>query len=214
MPTRTFIVSEINGESVIDWDVTLDIKGAKKYILVAGIDYHTGNSFMQQLDIYKNKIISDNKDKGDTTIIIIDFNGTIDTIDNGKSISIEKYTPISKSNYPASKGGHAFDALGKSKYITKKTIYEVVEKIGKDDPNTLQEVSIFSHSYSRGPILANSSEKDAIDLDMRINDVAKQTFDFTLFKKAFSVDGIFKIWGCNMDSELNNITKQILNNPL
>ena len=212
MEDLTLIVSEIDGRDVLDWDVTLDIKGAKKYILIAGIDYHTGNSFIKYCNDYKAKIVANNKSKEDLTFIIIDMKGTIETIDNGKSISIENYDKISKSNYPASKG-HAFDSLGKSKYITKKTIYEIIEKIGTDDPNTLQEVNIFSHAYSGGSILANSSQSDAIDLDMRINDIKNTTFDFVKFKNAFTPTGIFKIWGCQSHPPFNYLIKRIMQNP-
>lgn len=209
MDELNLVLSEFDGKSILDWEVTLDIKGAKKYILVAGIDYHTGNSFIKYCNDYKAKIIANNKSKEDLTFIIIDMKGTIETIDNGKSISVENYDKISKANYPASKG-HGFDSLGKSKYVTKKSIYEIVEKIGTDDPNTLQEVNVFSHSYALGPILGNSRETDAIDLDMRVNDVKNKTFDYAKFQKAFTPTGLVKIWGCNMNRFTNNLIKQIM----
>jgi len=212
MDELNLVISEFDEKSILDWEVTLDIKGAKKYILVAGIDYHTGNSFIKYCNDYKTKIIANNKSKEDLTFIIIDMKGTIETIDNGKSISIENYDKISKSNYPASKG-HAFDSLGKSKYITKKTIYDIIEKIGKDDINTLQEVNIFSHAYSGGPILANSSQTDATDLDMRINDIKNRTFDFANFKSAFTPTGVFKIWGCQSHPPFNYLIKRVMQNP-
>lgn len=102
--------------------------------------------------------------------------------------------------------------MGKTKYITKKTIYEIIEKIGKDDPNTLQEVNVFSHAYPGGPILANSSEKDSIDLDMRVNDVRNKTFDFSNFKNAFDTNGVFKIWGCQSHPPFNYLLKSIMKN--
>ena len=188
------------------------IKTLKQYILVAGIDYHTGNSFIKYCNDYKNKIINNNKTKDDLTFIIIDFKGTIETITNGTSISTESFDKISKSNYPASKG-HAFDSLGKLKYITKKKIYELIEEIGKNNPSTLQEVNVFSHAYSGGPILGNSSETDAIDLDMRINDIKSKTFDYVNFKNAFNTTGIFKIWGCQSHPPFNYLVKKIMQNP-
>ena len=171
---------------------TLQVATLKQYILVAAIEYNTGNSFIKYCKDYKSKIIANNKNKNDLTFIIIDFKGTIETISNGKSISIQKFDMISKSNYPASMG-HAFDSLLKTNYITKKVLYEIIEKIGISNPNSLQEVNIFSHAYSGGPILANSSEKDVIDLDMRINDIRNKIFDYSNFKKAFINDGLFKI---------------------
>lgn len=96
MPTRTFIVSEINGESVIDWDVTLDIKGAKKYILVAAMNYETGSSFIKYCNDYKNKIIADNKtDFGASGHV------TLWTGENGKYAF----------------GGHHYDSYAKAMYF-------------------------------------------------------------------------------------------------
>lgn len=178
------------------------------------MNYETGSSFIKYCNDYKNKIIADNKTNSDITFIIIDFKGKIETIDNGKSIAIENYSPISISNYPKSKGGHSFDALGKSKFITKKTIYDIIENIGKNDPNTLQEVNIFSHAYSGGPILANSSETDSIDLDMRIKDISNKIFDYSNFKNAFDANGVFKIWGCQSHPPFNFLLKEVMKNPL
>lgn len=209
MDELNLVLSEFDGKNILDWEVTLDIKGAKKYILVAGVNYETGSSFIKYCNDYKAKIIANNKSKEDLTFIIIDMKGTIETIDNGKSISVENYDKISKANYPASKG-HGFDSLGKSKYITKKIIYNIIEKIGKNDPNTLQEVNVFSHAYSGGPILANSSETDVMDIDMRIKDIENKIFDFTNFKNAFTPTGIFKICGCQSHPPLNYILKRIM----
>lgn len=164
-------VLRVNGNTNFQ-HVRLNVAPIKQYILIAGIDYHTGNSFIKYCNDYKAKVIANNKNGIDVKFIIIDMKGTIEIFDNGKSVSIETFDKISKTNYPASKG-HAFDALGKSKYITKNNIYEIIEKIGTDAPNTLQEVNIFSHAYSKGPILANSSQTDPIDLDMRIDDIRK-----------------------------------------
>ncbi len=207
---RTFYIAEINGDTSFQ-DVTLQINPPKIYILVAGIDYHTGNSFIKYCNDYKNKIIASNKNKEVLTFITVDFKGNIVTVTDGKIILTEEFDKISKSNYPASKG-HAFDFLGKTNYITKKKIYEIIEEIGKTNPNTLEEVNIFSHAHAGGPILANSSENDAIDLDMRINDIKNKIFDYTNFKNAFSTNGIFKIWGCQSHPPFNYLIKRVMQN--
>jgi hypothetical protein len=207
---RTFYIAEINGDTSFQ-HVTLQINPPKIYILVAGIDYHTGNSFIKYCSDYKNKIIASNKNKEVLTFITVDFKGNIVTVTDGKIILTEEFDKISKSNYPASKG-HAFDFLGKTNYITKKKIYELIEEIGKTNPNTLEEVNIFSHAYSGGPILGNSSEKDVNDLDMRINDVKNKIFDYTNFKNAFSNTGIFKIWGCQSHPPFNYLIKRVMQN--
>ncbi|WP_339889401.1 hypothetical protein [uncultured Flavobacterium sp.] len=205
----TFEISGRNGFKGANLQVTT----LKQYILVAGIEYHTGNSFIKYCNDYKSKIIANNKSKNDLTFIIIDLKGTVETISNGKSISIEKFDSISKSNYPVTKG-HAFDSIGKLKYITKKDIYKTIEEIGISNPNTLQEVNIFSHAYPGGPILANSSQKDAIDLDMRINDIKNKVIDYSNFKNAFLNDGVFKIWGCQSHPPFNYLIKKVMQNPL
>lgn len=210
---RTFYIAEINGDTSFQ-HVTLVINPPKIFILIAGIDYHTGNSFLKYCNNYKKKINANNKNKEILTFITIDFNGSIETVTDGKIISNEKFDIISKSNYPASKGGHSFDLLGKTKYITKKKIYELIEEIGKTNPNTLEEVNIFSHAYLGGPILGNSSETDTIDLDMRISDVKNKIFDYTNFKNAFSNVGVIKIWGCQSHPPFNYLIKKVMQNSM
>ncbi|OUL60339.1 hypothetical protein [Flavobacterium sp. AJR] len=208
MATRTYQISGAKGFK----GGKLQVNALKQYILVAGIDYHTGNSFIKYCNDYKSKVIANNKAKDDLTFIIIDLKGTIEIIENGKSVSIKNFDKISKSNYPAAKG-HAFDALGKSNYITKKSIYELVDEIGLNKSTTLQELNIFSHAYPGGPILGNSSQSDAIDLDMRISDIKNKIFDFANFKKAFTNDGMVKIWGCQSHPPFNYLIKKIMQNP-
>ena len=189
-----------------DWDVTSEITGLDKYILVAAINYETGNSFINQLNNYKAKI----KNKKSSALIIIDLNkGTIRTIIDGKQDKIESYDAISKANYPS---GHHFDPLGKSNYITKNTIYDIIVKIGENDSNTLVEASIFSHAYWEGPILVNSNASDPIDIDMRISDISPSIFNFTHFKNAFKTDGKFKIFGCQSHPPFNYLLKAIMKN--
>lgn len=189
----------------------LQVKVLKQYILVAGIDYHTGNSFIKYCNDYKAKIAKNNTAGDDITFIVVDLKGTIEVFENGKSTSIKNFDKISKLNYPAAKG-HAFDSLGKTNYITKKIIYELVTDIGLKMPTTLQELNVFSHAYSVGPILGNSSESDPVDLDMRISDIKNKIFDFTNFKKAFANNGIVKIWGCQSHPPFNFLIKRIMQN--
>lgn len=197
-------VKSVNGDTSFQ-NETVQISGYKKYILVSAINYDTGYSFIKYCDSYRQKIEEKNKN---VQVIIIDMlGGNITTYLKGKKIKEVKYDVISPKNYDGKV--FAYD-LGKKNYITKKVIYNLICDIGQKEPNTLEDISIFSHSYWGGAILANSYETDSFDLDMRINDIKNKTFDFTNFKKAFTDTGIFKIWGCNMDRILNNLIKQII----
>lgn len=205
MSTRTF---QITGPNDFKGG-KLQVKTLKQYILVAGIDYHTGNSFIKYCNDYRIKIIGNNKANDDLIFIIVDLKGTIETFENGRSISIKNFDKISKNNYPIIKG-HSFDSLGKSNYITKKNIYALVEEIGTNNSHTLQELCIFSHAYPGGPILGNTSENDPTDLDMRISDIKNKIFDYNKFKNAFTNNGIVKIWGCQSHPPFNYLIKKIM----
>lgn len=188
----------------------LQVNALKQYVLVAGMDYNTANSFIKYCNDYKAKITANNRAKDDLTFIIVDLKGSVEVFENGISTSIKYFDKISKSNYPDRRN---FSSLGKSNYITKKTIYDLVEKIGLNKPGTLQELNIFSHAYAGGPILANSSEDDDIDLDMRKNDLRNRIFDFANFKQAFTDNGIVKIWGCQSHPPFNFLLKRVMQDP-
>ena len=206
---KTLRIKSINGNTSFQ-DIILQVteKVVRKYILVSGINYQTGYSFIKYCNDYKVKI--EKRDK-DSQIIIVDIlGGNITTYERGKKIKNTKYDTISKEkNYNGKR--FSYD-LGKKNYITKQVIYNLICEIGENEPNTLEDVSVFSHSYAFGPILANSYETDMFDLDMRINDLTNKIFNFLHFKDAFTDTGIFKIWGCNMSLLLNNFIKQIMKN--
>lgn len=192
-----------------DWNVTTDVSSLKKYLLVAAINYENPNadSFINQLNNYKLKI----KDKKSSAIIIVYMHkGTIRTVIEGKKDTVEYYEPITKLNYPS---GRTFDAIGKTNYITKETIYDIIEKIGANAPGTLQDVCIFSHAYWQGPILANSKITDPLDIDMRISDISPIVIDYLQFKSAFTSTGIFKIFGCQSHPPFNYLLKSVMQNP-
>ena len=184
--TQSNVVQDVVTINSLPQSVPASSTGSIKHILVAGINYHTGNSFIKHLNNYKEKIAG----KDDIFIIIDLGKGTIKTTQKGTKENVEKFEPITKKNYPS---GHHFDNLGKTDYITKFIIYKLIEDIGVNDPKTLQQVCIFSHAHYKGPILANSNETDAVDIDMRINDISPSNFDFTNFKNAFTTDGKYLV---------------------
>ncbi|MGO8255570.1 hypothetical protein ACC792_31985 [Rhizobium ruizarguesonis] len=109
-------------------------------------------------------------------------------------------------------------------------VYEAAIEIGSIEPGTLEELSIFSHSYNDGPILTNSyddraytrparagasprrlsirgSMRDPDDKDCRAaQDFVAPTMDEKkrrLFHNAFSKSGRVWIWGCTFDVDAN-----------
>ena len=111
-------------------------------------------------------------------------------------------------------------------------VYEAGIKIGIEQPGTLHEFSIFSHSYEEGPILLNSNDnlvreipsrgasltereelkrrglmRDPDDKDCRAQlDFVSPTMDsdeIAAFRKAFATHGRCWIWGCTFDANAN-----------
>jgi len=147
----------------------------------------------------------------------------------------KSFDAITSSNYYV----YAIDEKGEKHYrfhpkgsngtvkniISKYDIYSLIEEIGKNNPGTLVEVSIYSHAYFDGPILVNSQRNDGVytdpidgslidvptlgkdpnDYDMRRWDLYQyfgrqipSVFQQRLdMAAAFTTDGMLKIWGCS-----------------
>ncbi|WP_298214545.1 hypothetical protein [Acidovorax sp.] len=113
-------------------------------------------------------------------------------------------------------------------------VYEAGIGIGTDEPGTLHEFSIFSHSYENGPILLNSNDdrllavpprgataaqaralkirglmRDPDDKDCRAQyDFAAPTMDeaeLAAFHQAFAKAGRCWVWGCTFEYEANTL---------
>lgn len=118
-------------------------------------------------------------------------------------------------------------------------IYDAIAAIGREQPNNLEEVSIFSHAYLQGPIMVNSyddrvvklpaalqlgtggqayrdiqgTERDPDDMDCRAQ------YDFTaptappdrlaVMRIAFSSRGRIWTWGCNFDWKANSVLSAV-----
>ncbi len=183
-------------------------KVIKNYILVSGLDYHDIWSFKKYADKEKTRILSNINSKETLVIYNIDIlSGKITITEDKKTKKVIDYDEITKKNYAI---GHSFDSLGKTNYITKDVIYKIIEEISIKDPNSLKEVHVFSHAYWNGPILANTSESDPIDIDMRREDVLVQG---TYFNNSMDVNGFVKIWGCSFPRDLNYFFSRIRKNP-
>jgi hypothetical protein len=98
-------------------------------------------------------------------------------------------------------------------------VYHYVEQIGKKDPGTLVELSIFSHALYEGPILVNSydhtdgNKRDDNDKDGR----HKKDFippnmapdGLSSFQKAFARGGSVWVWGCDASSIYRHVFERI-----
>jgi hypothetical protein len=136
---------------------------------------------------------------------------------------------------------HAFKD-GRTNVMSVTDIYDTIVSLGRDTPNTLEEVSIFSHAYLEGPILVNSyddrrvrmperlrlsssdgefrniqgSERDPDDKDCRAQlDFVAPTMPtdrLKQFRAAFSPRGRIWIWGCNFDIKANMLLSVVQRN--
>jgi hypothetical protein len=110
-------------------------------------------------------------------------------------------------------------------------VYETVQKIGANEPNTLFELSFFSHGWMGGPILVNSSDngifgpedkfllvpdgaRDPDDMDPRTKDFREPTMfmeELSNFQKAFSPSGYIWNWGCTFPRTTFRILHKMVN---
>jgi hypothetical protein len=209
----------------------------KTIILVAGVDYEfKGVNFRIFCDNRMKRLINSNTKKEDFTFQIFDFRtGAVVTHEitypKGKktvkmtTLTPSPFKPITQANYDSS-----VTATGETHYTFKNgqvdkmsilNIYKAVQSVGVNAPNTLLELSFFSHAYMGGPILVNSFEdgyvdvplagvmipvplpsaaRDPDDMDPRgSKDFIPPIMDATAldnFQKAFHSDGFIWIWGC------------------
>ena len=85
--------------------------------------------------------------------------------------------------------------------------YKYLAQLGKDEPKSVREAGLFSHSWPGGPILYNTDEgaafssaagRDPNDLDARVKDFnATNTAGWADMKKAFADKALFRVWGCS-----------------
>ncbi|MBK7129040.1 MAG: hypothetical protein IPH66_06710 [Crocinitomicaceae bacterium] len=231
----------------------------KNFVLVAGVDYvpiflkKTPTDFLHYCNKQLEKLYSKEKSNEDLNFYVVDirrgkihlisylFNSATST--HSKNTTIFKtFDPVVFSNY--------FDVNGDGKkirfhpnqknIISKRTIYELIEMIGTSNPETLKELSVFSHAYLDGPILLNSAQEssnytdflgneiDVVSLGYDPNDYDMRMWDFTTFynltawpdnadrivafKAAFHPEGIVKIWGCNFWKLTNKLLAKIRSN--
>ena len=195
-------VQEIEREEII-------VKPVKTYVLVSGLDYHGIWSFNKYALDEKKRIDALANDIEIQIIYIVDIlPGTITKIENDGGViteTVTNYDVITKANY----SGHVFDNLGKTNYITKDVIYNLVGDIGTTNAKSLMEMHIFSHAYWNGPILANTYQTDVVDIDMRRDEIPTIASKFT---NAVNASGFVKIWGCSFPALSNALYSRLRRN--
>jgi len=230
----------------------------KNFIIVAGVDYHPvsenkrGTDFLHYCNKYYQKTYLKEKiSREDLFFYIVDIKrGKINLITHNydsstnvytkKTLAYKTFDPVTSSNYfDLLKNGHKYFHRNAGNIISKFTIYNLIELIGKDNPATLNEVSIFSHAYFDGPILVNSLFQntnyldylnptkliDVVSLGRDPNDYDMRRWDFydfysrvsnnkkiSLLKAAFAQKGLVKIWGCSFPKLLNYFLSKIRKN--
>lgn len=120
--------------------------------------------------------------------------------------------PMLRNKAPASRGG--LDPGADAFSITH--VYDYIEHVGRKRPDSLAELSIFSHAYWNGPIIYNTNrrdeydrggthypKRDPLDHDARIADFDKGTeLDRANMRAAFKSNAFVKIWGCNANRSI------------
>lgn len=98
------------------------------------------------------------------------------------------------------------------KRIAVTDLYEYLHRVANDVPDSVIEVSIFSHSYSGGPVIWNTYDLSGSPTDRDPNDSDARPKDFRAdgsnrkqypdMAKAMKSDAFFKVWGCRFDLHL------------
>lgn len=98
-------------------------------------------------------------------------------------------------------------------------IYKYIQEIGEREPQTIMELSFFSHGWMGGPILVNSRDRsqnpharDPNDKDPRTNKDFHSANGINLyyFKNAFNPNGFIWIWGCAFAPPYHQVLHQTL----
>lgn len=103
------------------------------------------------------------------------------------------------------------------KRIAVTDLYEYLNHVAGDVPDSIVEVSIFSHSYGGGPVIWNTydlsgspTDRDPNDSDARPKDFRADGSNRKKFPKmadALTADAFFKVWGCRFDLHLRGKLK-------
>jgi hypothetical protein len=220
------------------------VKLMLRYLLCASVQLDNG-PFEAIADERAKRILNSRAAREEISIVIYNVGtGRRKTTEvrlaNGKPVTTTKedqpFDPVTNKSYEfvtVTSNGH--DEVQKrfranqAKVMSITDLYKEILSIGRDQPGSLAEVSIFSHAINKGPILVNSYDgyaeraernpefplrerRDPNDKDGRMkdfNDSNMPPADRALFKSAFRPTGYVWNWGCNDILILHNLLRKI-----
>lgn len=224
----------------------------KRFILCAGFGYEFSREPFRKFCETRQKLILDGNAPGeDVSIQLFDVaSGTVTTTEQiwrgGKPSRAppkkeQKFEPVTRKMYdrppPGEKEWQFKDSQRGIMSIT--DIYDAIISIGRGDPNSLVEVSIFSHAVYMGPILVNSRDDGFVapvpganpNQRIPLDDGARDPDDYDgrgskdfiapnmvpkklqAFRSAFTPKGYVWIWGCNFPKVINKVLRLVERNP-
>lgn len=206
------------------------------HLICSGVDYDSANRDFRGLNfreyaLERRRQLMQGSQRGrDTRVTLLDFlSGTEETLTvlwkDGKPTEArkieKKFTPITRASYK----DHAFKD-GQASVMSIVDVYRAVQKIGITEPGSLRELSVFSHSFYKGPILVNSNEdadykegatrarlRDPDDKDGRgSKDFYRPNMSneqLRNFRNAFHKTGYAWIWGCNFPDNIHSMLSRV-----
>lgn len=206
MRERIRFEGELSALGLAEFDTPVDGAKQKNVVLVAGFDYQSkgyrfsGAEFSEMCDRRMKLLIAKNP-KLKLKFTIFDVGkGTVKTKEKnagGKIVEtlVKTFDAVSASNYDMTAAKKEKDFVSGPGVMSILDIYKYIQDLGKTEPESLIEFSIFSHGYIGGPVLVNSTVgRD--DKDARASHLSNATRVAEL-KKAFDKNGIAWFWGCN-----------------
>lgn len=185
-------------------------------ILVSCNNYSGSANYNIFVERRKEQLLHENSSwKDNTDVKFIHFNINtgevkINRIENGSRSWFTSNTSFERINDRNHYQGTAFKQQNTS-VISITDVYDYIERLGRTEPESVQEVSFFGHSWMGGPILVNSyqrdeyktgskaKERDSWDKDGRLKDFNTTNMSSSYWRnlrKAFKTDGYFWLWGC------------------
>lgn len=230
---KTLFVSSDSGGCFADVERTQ----VRQFILCAGFGYEFVREPFAEFVDRRAKMILDGFGSGEELKITIYYvgSGVVKTIQRGKTgpavpAADKRFAPVTKNSYkpPVRVREQNQFKDNQPDVMSITNIYEDILAIGRKEPGTLIEVSLFSHAFYGGPILVNSHDdglvsivpggkpvpvsdglRDPDDKDGRsLKDFVNPNMtdaQLLQFRNAFSSKGYYWVWGCSFPTDLNRI---------
>jgi hypothetical protein len=123
-----------------------------------------------------------------------------------------QFVPITSASYE--KNRLKPDVAEKAMSVTH--LYGAVWKINLESSGTLEEFSVFSHGFEKGPVLVNTDDnrlapgRSSTDNDPRLTDFEEfSDLEKDHFRSAFSKSGYIWLWGCDINHDFNSLFAKI-----